>query len=588
LTAAFSPPADKLKLRAYVFKYPRQFIIQALGGIIYDTLVIAGPVLLGKTIDAGHAVYIQGMEALPAFYKSLAFFILTAVMLQTARYFKRYYIRELNNLIKCDMRATLFSALLDSPASSRGSAGDAVSRLSGDVDQVGESARKTITEIWDTGLVMVSYFIACLYYSPKITLIAAVPIPFSVLAAELLRLKFYTVSLKTRKAAAAVSTHLQRTLSAIAELRLFGLEARDTESYSALLKNQLRLNVVSSALQNGMKPLYILASSLGLVAVVGMGGSLAVSGAWTIGEFTAYLSLFSALAARTNVAAKVMNTWHGARASWDRIREKLQPDENPGDFLSGHIVMRYNKLREGDFCLTVENLTFAYPGAANGAASPALRGISFFARSGEIIGITGPVGSGKSALAAALAGIYSKNRSGGDGGKQVPTAYMDSSHFVFSDDVAFNVTLCRNKQGGVTLDGALELAELAQDVGRFERGTNTRLMERGVRISGGQRQRIALARAWYADADLVLLDDPFSAIDARMEERIMRRLREKARGKIILIFSHRLSSFALTDKVIVLDKGTIVQEGTHEELLAADGVYKTIFYARENSPEAAA
>jgi ABC-type multidrug transport system fused ATPase/permease subunit len=573
----FEPPENRLKLTAYVRKYPREFLLQAVGGILYNTVVVFGAIFLGKAIDAANLV-LQGQADLPYFYANLFGFLGFTLLFQAARYFKRYYMREIVNRMKCDIRAGLLAAFFRMPlvALNGEKVGDMMSRMIGDVEQVGQSVQTTITELWDTCLLMLSYFVACMIYSPKITLLAAIPIPFTVLMAQMIRRPLYTLSQKSRSAASGINVHLQHNVSGIALLRLFGLEEKDRNLFSKLLDEQLKWNVLSTALQNGMTPIYILTATLGIVLVVGMGGERVVNGSWSIGVFTAYLSMFTAMSVRTNVAARVMNTWHGAKASWDRICEKMgieQPD----------IAAPEETPPEDGCALIVDALSFRYPFSGEDC----LHDISFCAKPGELIGITGPVGSGKSALAAALSGLYpyggevtvnGVDLSALESRRQATIAYMDAEHFVFSDDVAFNISL--GEESG-DLDAALSLAELEPDIEGFPDGMHTRLMERGVRISGGQRQRISLARAWNSPASVLLLDDPFSAIDISMERRIMRNIRERQGDRIILLFSHRLFTFPLTDRVIVLEKGRIGQAGTHEELLNEPGVYRDIFLAQE-------
>jgi len=575
----FAPPPEKLKLLAYVFKYPKQFWKQAIGGIIYNTIVVFGAVFLGKTIDAADLVY-KGEAELSLFYINLLLFLGSTVIFQVARYFKRYYMRELVNFMKCDIRAGLLSSLFGTPMRelSGEKVGDMMSRMIGDVEQVGDSVRTTITEMWDTVLLILSYFVACMVYSPKITLLASIPIPLVIFLAQLLRHPLYKLSQKSRKSASAINVHLQHNVSGIALLRLFGLEDADNRKFTKLLDEQLKWNVATSALQSSMGPLYVLLGTSGIILVVGIGGGYVVNGVWTIGMFTAFLSMFTAMATRANVAGRVMNTWHGAKASWDRICEKLtdkkdtiQQEERKEQIVSSNNI------------LDVRSLTFTYPFSNE----PCLRNISFTANKGEIIGITGSVGSGKSALAAALSGLYPYDGEVYIDGKFLyalndlrseKIAYMDSEHFVFSDDVDFNVTLGR--QNG-DLEKALSLAAMDGDVKGFENGIQTKLMERGLRISGGQRQRISLARAWFGNSQILILDDPFSAIDINMEQEIMSNIRENLDGRTVLLFSHRLATFKEADKIIVVDKGEINQIGTHDDLMNQAGLYKDIFTAQE-------
>jgi ABC-type multidrug transport system fused ATPase/permease subunit len=466
--------------------------------------------------------------------------------------------------------------------------GDMMSRMIGDVEQVGESVRTTITETWDTVLLILSHFIACMFYSPKITLLASIPIPIVIFIAQLLRHPLYNLSQKSRKAASAINVHLQHNVSGIALLRLFGLEETDNKKFTKLLNDQLKWNVAASALQSAMMPLYILLATSGIILVVGMGGEYVVNGYWTIGMFTAYLAMFTAMAVRANVAGRVMNTWHGAKASWDRIREKFMHDNSvgagiarPPEYITSVIMVTDTDAQCAP--LRVNSLTFTYPFSNE----PCLKNVSFTANKGEIIGITGSVGSGKSALAAALSGLFpydgevlidGVHLNALNDSRNEKIAYMDSEHFVFSDDVEFNVTLDR-KDGD--LEKALSLAAMDSDVNGFENGVHTRLMERGLRISGGQRQRISLARAWYSQSEILILDDPFSAIDINMEQEIMDNMRENLGDRIVLLFSHRLATFKTADKIIVIDKGKTKQIGTHDDLMNQQGLYKDIYTAQE-------
>jgi ABC-type multidrug transport system fused ATPase/permease subunit len=575
----FAPPLKKLKLHAYVFKYTRQFWLQAAGGIVYNTVIVFGNIYLGKTIDAANLVY-HGEAALSFFYLNLFSFIGLTIFFQLARYFKRYYMRELVNLMRCDIRAGLMSALFAMPMKdlSKEKVGDMMSRMIGDVEQIGASVQTTVTEMWDTVLLMLSYFTACILYSPKITFLSTIPVPIVIMIANLLRRPLYNLSLKSRKAASNINIHLQHNISGIALLRLFGLEDVDRYRFSDLLDEQLKWNVSVAALQSGIRPLYILLASSGIILAVGIGGELVVSGIWTIGMFTAFLAMFTAMTTRTNVAAGVMNTWHGAKASWDRICDKLSST------VETEVLFEASRQPSKNY-LKVHSLSFTYPFGDESV----LQNVSFTANKGEIIGITGPVGSGKSALAAALSGLFPYD---GDVlvdgvalkalGEQRNNkiAYMDAEHFVFSDDMKFNITL--DRECG-SLENVLSLASLEQDVEGFEKGLGTRLMERGVRISGGQRQRIALARAWFGNSEILLLDDPFSAIDINMERKIIENIHKEqlSNGRVVLLFSHRLAAFRYADKILVMEKGCISQEGSHEELMEQHGIYREIYVAQE-------
>lgn len=582
------PEAMPYSLISYIKRHRGLFWIEAAGGIIYNTVIVTGPIVLGLAIDAAAAVY---ADPTPDGVRRLALYCLLLVgvtaFFQYARYVKRKYIRDMAFRIRADMRAGLLSRTLARPiaALERESVGDLISRTIGDVEQVVSTVETTINEAWDTWLLMLSYLVVLLWYSPRVTLLCSVPIPFALYIAEAARHPLYRYSVRTRQAAGQVASHLHSTLNNIALLRLFGREAAEHERLEVAAREQMTWSIRTSLLQTGMMPVYAALASLGVVGVIGLGGQQVIAGAWSIGTFTAYLSMFLAMSRRTWVAARVFNRWHAARASWDRIREKLAAADDAQSIGAAAGAAALPDAGRGT--LAVRDLTFAYPsGGAN-----ALQDVSFRVPLGSIVGVTGPVGSGKSALAGVLTGLYPYRgsvtvndvelRELAPAARRDLVAYAGQDGFLFSGTIVENVTFGREGPADrERLDRALYLAALADDLSLFPAGADTQIGERGVRVSGGQRQRIALARALYAGRPLLLLDDPFSAVDIGTERRIIERLKDGLTGATVFIFSHRLNTFALADYILVLDRGRLAEQGTHQELVESHGIYQRIYTAQ--------
>ncbi len=591
------PKENPLRLISYLKKYSRYFWIQTAGGIIYNTVIVAGPILLGKMIDAAGHLETDGVT--PERVRTLLFlvvgFVLVTIFFQYGRYIKRWYLRVMTNRMSSDMRAGLLSKVLKYPMAKveRESVGDLMSRTVGDVDQINNTLQQTINEGWDTGLLMVSYFAVLMWYDWRITLIGAIPIPIAIAIAESVRHPVYRYSLNSRKAASVVASHVQRTLGGLNILRLFGREDVEAERLKDYSRNQMKWDVRTGLLQNAMMPIYAALASLGLIVVITMGGNRVVGGTWTVGTFVAYLSMFGLMAARTQVAARIFNQFHAASASWDRIKNKLgevgegegptgnssqvaspQPSANPG-------------VRMAE--IEVKDLSFSYPGSE----LKVLQGVSFTVSEGDFVGITGPVGSGKSALATVLTGLYPYSgeilvkgrslRSLSSAERSRTFGYAGEEAFLFSASIRQNITFSdkvESDERKQRLESAVHTAALSDDMALFADGLDTIVGERGVRLSGGQRQRVSLARAIYSGNPILLLDDPFSAVDIGTEQRMIERIRESLKGTTILVFSHRLASFTGANLVIVLDKGKMIEQGDHCKLMAEGGMYQKIYSAQ--------
>jgi len=555
----------------YLTKYTPQFIISSIGGFIYNTTIVLGPIYMGKIIDAaggGPASQVLLMAA--SFIGFTAFF-------QFARYIKRWYMRDQFNRVACDLRQTFLERTLERelPDLEKETVGDLMSRTVGDITEVVDTVMVTINEGWDTWLLMISYFITLLIQDTRTTLIASFMVPVTVLIAQTMRHVLFRYSMSVRTATSISNSGLQRYLEGISVLRLFGREASEADGLKSAYEEQTSFRIKQMLLQQVLLPVYSLVAGLGVVVVIVFVARKVILGAWTVGEFNAYLIMFVALATRTRVAARVFNRWHGARAAWTRVKEKMGKTEESE--VNGVSLEKCSEL-------IVKDLDYWY------GDNKVLEKINLQAKKGQLIGITGSVGCGKTALALALTGMYPYGGSIKLDGFELDEinassrsnliAYTGHEQFLFSLSVKGNI-IFSEEFDEKRLDKAIESSALVWDLSNFEDGVDTRVGEKGVRVSGGQRQRIALARTLYSNSDILILDDPFSAVDIETERQIIEHLRSSYRDKIILLFTHRLTSFVSADQVIVLDGGRITESGTHDELMRQGDVYSEIFSAQQ-------
>jgi ATP-binding cassette subfamily B multidrug efflux pump len=375
-------------------------------------------------------------------------------------------------------------------------------------------------------------------------------------------------------------------------------------------------------LRSGLRPVYTTLMSAGVLLVVWQGGEKVVSGAMTLGAFIAYLELYLRFVNRGFRVPQMINSVQGGAAAYARLRPLLAPppplsNEPPGaSFRSGHIAgiqepaPELPAVRTGPVAVSLHGVTFRY----STATAPALHDLWLDIPAGALVAVTGPVGSGKSALARALLGLYPLEAGqvlvDGRPLEDIPVAeraarmgYLAQDPFLFSGTVRDNIVL-----GSVTLrqaqdpalDGArgrsvpawaVSCAALGEDLRTFPAGLETEIGELGIRVSGGQRQRIALARAMAASGPrapgILVLDDPFSALDLDTEAKIVAALRQLfgpsqpyAQQCTIVLCSHRLSALPQADLVVVLDHGRVLEQGTHAELSAGNGLYARIYRAQ--------
>ncbi len=417
---------------------------------------------------------------------------------------------------------------------------------------------------------------------------------------------------RAREASADLTSTLQEQLAGVRVLRLFGRASASVERVAHLSRRFARRNLALLRLKTGLQPVYATIMTSGVVLIVWQGSERVIAGAMTVGAFVAYLELFLRFVNRGHRIPQLVNSLQSGAAAYARLRPLLASalpvagEPRFASFRAGHVAgithrpPTIARRRTGPASLSLRDATFRYPGAE----APVFRGLDLDVPAGALVAVTGPVGSGKSALARAILGVHPL-ASGAvllDGRPlaDLPAAerrgligYLPQDTLLFAGSVRQNIAFDPAGAGGD--DGvhrrAIRLAAIDDDIAGFPQGLDTQIGGAGIRISGGQRQRLGLARALAAAGPdtpaLLVLDDPFSAVDVATEAAIVASLRHafgpeappEERVTIVLC-SHRLAGFPYADLVLVLDRGGVVEAGTHAELLAAGGLYARIYRAQ--------
>jgi ATP-binding cassette, subfamily B, multidrug efflux pump len=611
------------ELRPYFRQVTGQLVLGSIAGIIMNTAVVLPAILLGQTIDAARA-FERGEVGLGAVGWAVLAFIGGTLLTEGPRAAKRWWLMTANARIRANIRADAWRGVIAWPMARLDStpAGDVMARIIGDVEVLGVGLREFSIETWDTLLFSLSLIVAMLVYDPTLTVLALLPVPIAMLLAKATGRWVTSRTTLSREANAALTTALQEQLAGIRVLRLFGRAGAAIDRVDTLSEEQAATNLALVRLRGGLRPVYTTLMSAGVLFVVWQGGAKVVSGAMTIGAFIAYLELYLRFVNRGFRVPQMINSIQGGAAAYTRLRPLLAPplplaSEPPGaSFRAGHLVGMQEPVPTppagptGPLAVSLQGVTFRY----STATAPALHDIWLDIPAGALVAITGPVGSGKSALARALLGLYPLEAGqvllDGRPLECIPvaeraarTGYLPQDPYLFSGTVRDNILLgsatLRQAQdhapdgarGRSVLAAAVACAALDDDLRTFPAGLETEIGELGIRVSGGQRQRMALARALAASGrlapGLLVLDDPFSALDLDTEAKIVAGMRQLfgpsqpcAQQCTVVLFSHRLLAFPQADLVVVLDHGRILEQGTHAELSTGNGLYARIYRAQ--------
>lgn len=554
-------------------------LLISLAGIVSGLGLVWLPLRLGSLIDAlAPASAHDSSLDLPAM---LLLYLGLIALVQLCQFAKRLAIRRHVHRLATDLREQLLQSILSQayPEWERHSVGDLMARLVGDIGQISDVLIAAGNEIWDTLLPIGAYLFALARLDGRILLSASLPLPLLFLCYGMSRRYLLANAQHLRSATGLAQHSLRGFLASIATLRLFGREQVTISGVMQAWTQLARASIRENAGRQILQPVYSAISGLALLIVLMRGGEHLRSGSWSLGSFNAYLVLFSAFAAKLIAALSLLTRVRAAQASWQRVQELLKPapqEESASADVRVHPPSAHS--------LSVRELCYRQNGQT------LLEGISFTAQQGEIIGITGAIGSGKSLLAHVLAGLYPADgeivvdgkalQQFSEAERQSLIAYADHEQFLFSMSLAENIQLGREPDHR-NLAYALQFSTLANDLRAFQSGIATPVGEQGALVSGGQRQRIALARAFYRDSSILILDNPFSDIDIATEREIMQGLRQLAEGRIILLCSHRLTALAHSDLILVLDKGQVIQSGRHVELIEQEGLYRDIYLAQD-------
>ena len=549
-------------------------------------------------------------------------YVTAIAIVQTARYIKRFYVRRFANNVNRRMKEILYASLVRKSRASLREEGEGsiMTKAILDVDDCVEGMRKFTTEIFDTGVALAAYAGMLLWYDFRLALLCMIFPPVSYMTAEKMKKMIQITGTAYKEQSGHLSTAtLDRAENAVT-YRVFGCEEDRRKAYeenlTAYEKSAVKANIWNSI----MPPLYRIISMTGVLFILYFGQKNVLGtgwSTWTIASFTTFLACFVKLSVKSSSAAKLFNAVHKAQISWKRIKPLLTKQEEipkseknvSGILENGKVEkienvsakhaeetlsqkelsqleiaqseIRYRNVKQ----LQVRHLNFAYPDGKQ-----ILKDISFKAEKGQIIGITGPVACGKSTLGKVFLCEYPYEGQILVDGKELQNmpqswqtniiGYLGHDPELFNDSVENNVLLGDSKNSDTYLNAAC----IKQEVAEMTDGKNTLIGSGGTYLSGGQAKRLAFARTLCHDKPILILDDPFSALDKNTEKQAFVNLQALAKDSIVLLISHRLYLFPEMDGVIWMENGKAVT-GTHEELLKIVPEYKSLYTSQVHTAE---
>jgi ATP-binding cassette, subfamily B, bacterial len=552
-----------------------------LAGLVWTACKVTVPTLTARAIDQGILHGKDHPGALRTFGIAIVIVGLVSALCVGAR---RYLAFMAAWRTETELRHRLFAHLqrLHFAFHDQAQTGQLMSRAATDLQQIQNFM--VMIPITIANFVTVIAVTAVLFtINVKLAVLALVGLPFVNFAAKRFSTKLYPVSMELQQQLAGVATIVEETVTGIRAVKGFGAENIQSERMRVRTDRVYDRSVYLAKLRATFSPVLDFLPALGLVAVLWYGGHQVLSGNLTVGQLVAFNTYVLLLIWPLRMLGNTIASWQRAAAAAERIDEILRTDP---------AIVSHPKAKglpvPGNGEVRFEDVRFGYIEGAE----PVLDGFNLTVRPGEAVALVGPTGSGKTTVARLVPRFYDVD----DGRvlldgvdvrelklrelrQGVGIVFEDT--FLFSETVRGNIAFAQPDAPQDQVERAARLAGAHEFIAELPQGYDTEIGERGFSLSGGQRQRLALARAILANPRVLILDDATSSVDPTKEHEIRGALQEVMRGRSTIVIAHRAATIALADRVVLMDEGKVVAEGTHENLLLTNERYREVLARAE-------
>ncbi|MEP9409896.1 MAG: ABC transporter ATP-binding protein [Candidatus Brocadia sp.] len=562
--------------RVFVRKYKRYFIFGTISLIAVDIINIFPPLIIKKAIDT-----LSKEVNLPKIAAFSGLFLLVSFCQGVCRYLWR--MNFIGTSFRCDydLRMAFFEHIekLSQRFFQKYKTGDLMSRATNDIGAV----RMAVGPGLLIGLDAIFYFFVIppiiIYLSPRLSFYTFLLMPLTPFIAYKIKDVIDRRFRDVQEHFSRISEKVQENISGIRIVKSFNMSQQEERIFHGLCKDFVKKNLKLAIPQSLLGPVFEYITYMGIILLLFVGGKMVIDGAITLGTLVAFQRYISMMVWPMTAIGWCLSLLQRGNASMKRIDEVM--DEKPEIVSKGNAIMQFIPRGEIEF----RDVNFRY----DRQKECILKGINLKINAGQRIAIVGPIGSGKSTLVNMLPRIIpAKDRSVFMDGIDINTidvkvlrrhiGFVPQDTFLFSERIEDNLLFGIETGGGIiNVQQLARIVGVEEEIQELPYKFESYLGERGINLSGGQKQRITIARALAINPTIIILDDCLSAVDARVEDTIMKNILKNFPGRTLLVVTHRLPAIRDFDMIVVMKDGIIVEKGTHEQLIAANGLYTSLY-----------